>query len=282
MPIVVGIALRRTREKYFADAGQLDLRVEERVIVDTDNGLELGVIVEPEKMVEKPKGEIYKIVRKELPDDCQRARDNILRSRQVIGKIKQSVKDHELEMKLTSVDYSFDRSKLFIYYTAETRVDFRELIKDLGHLLKTRIQMVQIGVRDETRFVGGLGPCGRELCCRAFLREFSPVSIDMAKEQDIALNTSKISGVCGRLMCCLSYEHKHYCEVKARLPQARSTVQTPEGKGVVVSINCMKEELLVDLGDGKSIRVPAASVTVISGPVPGHALKKDKTDKGKK
>lgn len=265
MPIVVGIALRRTKEKVFADAGHFDLNIDEKVIIETDNGQELGTVIESEKMVEKANGAIFKVVRTSSAEDIRRIHDNAVRAHQMLSRIKRSIEDHELDMKLTYVEYSFDRSKLFIYYTAESRVDFRELIKDLGHMLKTRIQMVQIGVRDESRLIGGLGMCGRELCCRTFLHEFSPVSIDMAKEQDISLNTAKISGLCGRLMCCLAYEHEYYCAVKKQLPRMNSTVQTPEGKGKVVGMNCITQELTVDLGEGKLVKIRAAK---ICGPQP--------------
>ncbi|MBD3271607.1 MAG: stage 0 sporulation protein [Elusimicrobia bacterium] len=255
MPIVVGIALRKIKEHVFADAGHYDLHLDDRVIIETDNGLEMGTVIEPERMVEKPKTEIYKVIRKAQTDDVKRVSENRVKACHSIPKIKQCITNHELDMKLTHVEYSFDRSKLFIYYTAEFRVDFRELIKDLGHILKTRIQMVQIGVRDEARMIGGLGQCGRPLCCQSFLREFSPVSIDMAKEQDISLNTAKISGSCGRLMCCLAYEEKYYSEVKKMLPPIKSTVKTPEGTGMVVGMNCITRELIVDLGEGKHIRI---------------------------
>ena len=163
-------------------------------------------------------------------------------------------------MKLTCIDYTFDRSKLFLYYTAENRVDFRNLIKDLGHALKTRIQMVQIGVRDETKIMGGLGACGDVLCCARFLKEFSPVSMEMAKEQDIALNIAKISGICGRLMCCLAYEHEVYCQAKKKLPAVKSRVSTPEGEGTVAGINSLKEEVSVDLGEGKIVKFPNSKI----------------------
>lgn len=255
MPIVIGIAIRKTRDKILADAGHHDLHLEEKVVVETDHGLELGSVIECEKMVEKPQSKIFKVIRKGMPEDLTRAKENNARACQAVKKIKQCIENHELNMKLTFIEYSFDRSKLFIYYTAETRVDFRELIKDLGHLLKTRIQMVQIGVRDEARMIGGLGMCGRELCCRLFLQEFTPVSIEMAKEQDISLNTAKISGLCGRLMCCLSYEAKYYREVKKALPPLKSTVVIPQGKGTVIGMNCITREITVDLGEGNHVRV---------------------------
>ncbi|MFH1379176.1 MAG: regulatory iron-sulfur-containing complex subunit RicT [bacterium] len=261
MPIVVGIVIRKNKENILADAGHFDLQINEKVVVETDSGLELGEIIEPEKMIEKPKTDIFKVIRKASADDLKRIQDNKHKTCQAISKIKQCVENHELEMKLTFVEYSFDRSKLFIYYTAESRVDFRELIKDLGHMLKTRIQMVQIGVRDEARMIGGMGLCGRELCCETYLKEFTPVSIDMAKEQDISLNTAKISGLCGRLMCCLSYEQEYYCNVKKTLPPIRSTVKTPEGEGTVIGMNCITQEISVDLGEGKLIKVPAGQVS---------------------
>jgi len=164
-------------------------------------------------------------------------------------------------MKLTCVDYTFDCNKLFVYYTAEGRVDFRELIKDLGYLLKTRIQMVQIGVRDEAKMLGGFGPCGLPICCGSFLKNFRPVSIDMAKEQDLSLNPAKISGVCGRLMCCLAYENDFYHEARKDFPKVSSKVATEDGIGVVKAINILRGEVTVEYADGISKTLPRKEVS---------------------
>ena len=251
MPIVVGLTARRIKEKLFGDTGHLDLVIGDKVLIETEHGQEDAVVCERERMIEKLRDPVAKVIRKLTPDDKRRIFENEQKNRQsqkvVLGKIE----DHELDMKLTCVQYTFDRAKLFIYYTAETRVDFRELIKDLGHILKTRIQMVQIGVRDEAKMIGGLGTCGRTLCCQGFLKDFSSVTIDMAKEQDLSLNTSKLSGLCGRLMCCITYEYGDYKECNKTMPQPGTKVKTPAGQGTVASINCVKEEVTVEFGDNK-------------------------------
>ncbi len=255
MPIVVGLMVRRMRDKILGDTGHLDLLIGDKVVIETDHGQELGFVCERERMVEKSKDPIGKVVRKMTKDDTQRLKENEAKDQQALKIVMQKIEDHELAMKLTCVQYTFDRSKLFVYYTAENRVDFRELIKDLGHILKTRIQMVQIGVRDEAKMIGGIGTCGRCLCCMGFLKEFSSVTIDMAKEQDLSLNTSKLSGLCGRLMCCLAYEHDNYKQCKKKLPHYGTKVHTPEGQGTVVGVNCLKEEVTVELAGSKQPKV---------------------------
>ncbi|MCX5781666.1 MAG: regulatory iron-sulfur-containing complex subunit RicT [Elusimicrobia bacterium] len=249
MPIIVGLIVRRMKEKIYAETAQFDVNIGDRLLIETEHGQEVGLVCEREKMVEKVKDALGKVLRKINENDKLRFKENEEKSHQALKSVLQKIEDHELEMKLTCVEYSFDRSKLFIYYTSETRVDFRELIKDLGHILKTRIQMVQIGVRDEAKMVGGIGSCGRRLCCQEFLKDFTSVTIDMAKEQDLSLNTAKLSGLCGRLMCCLAYEHESYKQCKKNLPHVGSKIHTPDGTGTVVSINCLKEEVAVELAD---------------------------------
>lgn len=251
MPIVAGLLVRRLREKIWGDSGHIDLLVGDRVLVETEHGLEIATVCEKEKMVDKPKEPVGKVVRKATPEDEKRLAENEEKNRQAQKIVLQKVEDHELQMKLTTVQYTFDRSKLFIYYTAETRVDFRELIKDLGHVLKTRIQMVQIGVRDEAKMIGGLGHCGRRLCCQGFLKEFSSVTIDMAKEQDLAINTAKLSGLCGRLMCCLAFENEGYCHMRKNMPKVGMRVNTPAGPAVITAVHILKEEVQVEMASDK-------------------------------
>ncbi|MFH1283066.1 MAG: regulatory iron-sulfur-containing complex subunit RicT [bacterium] len=260
MPILVGVQIRKTKDKYYADAGHHDLSCNDKVIVETDDVQEVGIVVEPERMIEKDTGEIGKVVRKLTVEDQKRIIDNKAKAKKALLVVLDNIEARDLDMKLTFIDFTFDRSKLFIYYTADNRVDFRVLIKDLGHILKTRIQMVQIGVRDEAKMIGGLGPCGQVLCCNRFLRDFTPVSMEMAKEQDIALNVAKISGVCGRLMCCVSFEYNHYSETKKELPKVKSKVKTPEGEGTVIMVNCISKEITVDLGEGKVSKFPCCKV----------------------
>ena len=263
MPIVVGLTVRRIKEKIYGDTGHLDLVIGDKVLAETEHGQEDAVVCERERMIEKIKDPVAKVIRVLTPDDKKRIADNELKNHEALKIVLGKIEDHELEMKLTCVQYTFDRAKLFIYYTAETRVDFRELIKDLGHILKTRIQMVQIGVRDESKMIGGLGACGRRLCCQGFLKDFSSVTIDMAKEQDLSLNTSKLSGLCGRLMCCLAFEHDFYRECKKRMPAAGSKVKTPAGQGTVVSLNCLKEEVTVELDDKQQKVFPLKDISHI-------------------
>ena len=261
MPIVVGLTVRRIKEIIHGDTGHLDLVVGDKVLVETEHGQEDAVVCEREKMVDKVKEPVAKVIRKLTQDDKNRMAENEQKNHQALKAVLGKIEDHELEMKLTCVQYTFDRAKLFIYYTAETRVDFRELIKDLGHILKTRIQMVQIGVRDESKMIGGLGTCGRRLCCQGFLKDFSSVTIDMAKEQDLSLNTSKLSGLCGRLMCCLAFEHDYYKECKKRMPAVGSKVKTPSGQGTVVSMNCIKEEVTVELAEKQQQVFPLKDIS---------------------
>jgi cell fate regulator YaaT (PSP1 superfamily) len=269
MPIVAGVMVRRIKEKMYAETGHLDFVVGERVVVETEHGQEVGMVCEREKMIEKPKDPIGKILRKLTPDDKKRIADNEAKGLQAHKTIAAKIEDHELDMKLTTVHFTFDRSKLFVYYTAESRVDFRELIKDLGHMLKTRIQMVQIGVRDESRMIGGIGTCGRQLCCQSFLKDFSSVTIDMAKEQDLSLNTAKLSGLCGRLMCCIGYEHNFYRDTNRKLPPYGATVTTPLGQGTVTGSSCIKEEVTVHFDDGQTRPVPLADISNIVPRKPG-------------
>jgi cell fate regulator YaaT (PSP1 superfamily) len=261
MPVVAGLIMRRIKDKALGDPGHLDLNIGDNVIVETEHGQETGYVYEKEKLIEKPKDPIVKIVRKFTPEDKTRMIENEKKNQQALKTVQQKIEDHELDMKLTCAQFTFDRSKLFIYYTAETRVDFRELIKDLGHILKTRIQMVQIGVRDEAKMIGGLGHCGRELCCKGFLKDFSSVTIDMAKEQDLALNTTKLSGLCGRLMCCLAYEHKNYSQIKKIVPEVGIKVHTPDGPGTVISVQSVKEEVTVELKDKNTKTYPINQIS---------------------
>ncbi|MCK5533642.1 stage 0 sporulation family protein [bacterium] len=260
MPVVVGVEIRKTKEVLYFNPRDLDLAVGNKVLVDTENGIEWGEVVELEKILEKKKGEIKDIARKANNYDLKKIEENIRKEKEAFKICLQKVDDRELEMKLTSVEYTFDRNKLFVYYTAEGRIDFRELIKDLGYLLKSRIQMVQIGVRDEAKMLGGFGSCGRVLCCKSFLQDFKPVGIEMAKEQSLSLNPNKISGACGRLMCCLTYEYKTYKEAKKKLPKVGSKVKTDNEEGIVKEVNIFTEEITIDCGKGVVKKIPANKI----------------------
>ncbi|MFC1485023.1 stage 0 sporulation family protein [bacterium] len=250
MAILVRLTLRKSLERVYGDPNSVFVTVGDEVLVRTENGLEKARILDKEKKVTAPKGSVFKIIRKLNAKDLEVLKNNLLKEREALKICMKNIKERDLDMKLTDVEYTYDRKKLFIYYTSEGRVDFRVLLKDLGVALKSKIQMVQIGVRDEAKMIGGLGNCGRELCCKTFIRTFDPVVIDMAKEQHLSLNPSKISGLCGRLVCCLGYENEFYKQVNMKMPKEGAKVNTPDGEGVVKSTNVLKEEVEILFDDG--------------------------------
>jgi cell fate regulator YaaT (PSP1 superfamily) len=253
MAVVVGVLVRKIKDKIYADAGRFDLSLNDKVVVGTEHGVEFGVVCEKEKNMQKWRGAIGKIVRKATQQDIMKVANNENKDAKVHKTVAQKIVEHKLDMKLICVQYTFDCSKLFVYYISNARVDFRELIRDLGHILKTRIQMVQVGVRDESKIIGGIGICGQVLCCRCFLKNFKPVTIDMAKEQNLSLNALKLSGLCGRLMCCIAYENDMYKNVKKDLPEIGSTIFTPEGEAKLIAVDCLMRRVTVDFGN-KSLK----------------------------
>ena len=259
MPKITGVRFRTAGKNYYYDPEDMDLKVGDHVIVETIRGVEMGQITIPvlEVSEEKIKEPLKSILRKASESDIEEDRDNRRREREAFKICQQKIKDHGLEMKLIEAEYTFDRDKLLFYFTADGRVDFRELVKDLAGVFRTRIELRQIGVRDETKVLGGLGICGRELCCKTFLQDFAPVSIKMAKEQNLSLNPTKISGVCGRLMCCLKNEEETYEYLNKKMPQKGDGATTAEGEeGVVTSINILRQKVAVlfETDDTKEIR----------------------------
>jgi cell fate regulator YaaT (PSP1 superfamily) len=251
---VVLIQLRTAGEvKYFLTGG-LKLDTGEKVIVEADRGLEYGeVAAQSEKAtdvssIEKP---LRKIIRKANPWDEKQIAKNKAKTKDLINICDQKIKEHKLPMKLVDAEYSFDRAKIIFYFTSEGRVDFRDLVKNLASIFRVRIELRQIGVRDEARLLGGFGPCGRQLCCMSFLKNFNPVTIRMAKIQNLPLNPSKISGLCGRLMCCLGYESQCYKELSKGLPKIGREIKTDHGRGKVLAVNPLKRMVTVDLGEGR-------------------------------
>ena len=246
---VVGVRFKRAGKVYYFDPDNLDLKVGDNVIVETARGVEFGEVVIPLRQV--PEEEIIaplkKVMRIATEDDRKHAAENAKKEKEAFGICLQKIKNHNLEMKLIDVEYTFDNNKILFYFTADGRVDFRELVKDLASVFKTRIELRQIGVRDESKMMGGIGICGRELCCSSFLGEFQPVSIKMAKEQGLSLNPAKISGTCGRLMCCLKYEQEAYEQIIRKMPKVGAIVETPDGQGVVEEVYLLKEMLKVKL-----------------------------------
>ena len=252
MKKIIGVRFKRLGKIYFFDPKWLEVQKGENVVVETSQGEEIEEVVVPNRMIEEEKivAPLKKVLRLASQRDLKHAEECRQKEKEAFELCNKKIKEHNLEMTLTDVEYKFDNSKILFYFTADGRVDFRELVKDLAAIYKTRIELRQIGVRDEVKRIGGNGVCGRELCCCSFLSDFETVSIKMAKEQNISLNPSKISGNCGRLMCCLKYEQDVYEEKLQRLPNIGAIVKTPDGKGEVDGIETLKEIVKVKYKDG--------------------------------
>ncbi len=248
---IVGINFREAGKIYYFSPGDIKCCVGDKIIVETARGVEMGTVKIANKQV--PETEIIpplkSIIRKATSDDLERDARNHELEMDAAVICKKKIKAHSLEMSLVAVEYTFDNSKLIFYFTCESRVDFRELVKDLASTFRTRIELRQIGIRDEAKMMGGLGICGRKFCCSGFLTDFVQVSIKMAKEQNFSLNSAKVSGACGRLMCCLKYEHEIYEEALKRTPSLNSTVKTPDGVGIVIETKPLAGEVKVRLED---------------------------------
>jgi cell fate regulator YaaT (PSP1 superfamily) len=246
---VVGVRFKKSGKIYYFSPNDLEIKVDNYVIVETIRGTEFGHCVIGPKQVEDKNivTPLKNVLRVATEEDININTENKEKQDKAFAVCLEKIENHSLPMKLIDVEYTFDNNKIIFYFTAEGRVDFRELVKDLASVFRTRIELRQIGVRDEAKMIGGLGPCGRPMCCSSFLGDFAPVSIKMAKEQNLSLNPSKISGICGRLMCCLNYEQDTYETIKQKLPKIGSIVKTVEGKGMVVSNNVVKEIVNVKL-----------------------------------
>ena len=257
MAKIIGIQFQKNGKMYYFDANDVEANNGSFVIVDTVRGLDLGeVVMSPREMsVPQEADSLKKVIRVATEQDIQHARENRIKEKEAFWICQNKIAEHKLEMKLVSVEYAFDGSKILFYFTANGRVDFRSLVKDLASIFKTRIELRQIGVRDEAKMLGGLGPCGRPICCGSFLSQFQPVSIKMAKEQNLSLNPTKISGVCGRLMCCLKYEQDHYEQTRKKMPKIGRIVNTPDGSGPVTELNIVKETVFVRLTNGDTSEI---------------------------
>lgn len=255
MATLVKVQFQAAGKLYDFLAGSHDLKPGDRVVVETDRGKGLGTVVTAPREVEDsllPDG-VKRVTRKANQDDLAAQARNAAREQEAHTYCVAKIQERNLEMKLVKVEYLFDGSKAIFYFTADGRIDFRELVKDLAHAFHTRIEMRQIGVRDESKLVGGIGICGRELCCSSFLREFEPVSVKMAKEQNLALNPSKISGQCGRLLCCLGYEFETYCSLKKCLPKCGKRVCCGSVEGEVVKLNILEGTVTVRTDDNQQV-----------------------------
>jgi cell fate regulator YaaT (PSP1 superfamily) len=260
MPLAVGVSFRRLGRQYWFDPGDLVLEADDRVVVETSKGLEIGIVRTPptEVAADRVGVPLKPVIRKATADDDEQERRNSERGQSALKVAAERVRHHRLPMKLLTAEYAYDCSQVTIYFVADTRVDFRDLVKDLAGQLRCRVQLYQVGARDQSRVVGGYGTCGRELCCRAFLTDFAPISMRMAKDQSLFLNPVKFSGVCGKLMCCLRYEHEVYVAARSRLPAVGSRVSTPRGDGRVLGTSVIRDEVTVMLdGSSAEIVVPA-------------------------
>ena len=249
MTCIIGVRFKEVGKIYYFDPDGKKLKKGDYVIVETSRGIECGEVAMAnrevlDKSISYP---LKKLIRIADENDIKKMNDNKAKEARAFEICTQKIKAHQLKMKLVNVEYTFDNNKILFYFTADGRVDFRELVKDLAYIFKTRIELRQIGVRDEAKMLGGLGICGRPFCCNSFLGEFQPVSIKMAKEQGMSLNPVKISGTCGRLMCCLKYEQEAYSDLLKKTPKIGAIVDTPDGKGTVEDMNLITGKLSVSL-----------------------------------
>lgn len=259
MTKVVGVRFRNAGKIYYFDPLQFNIQKNDHVIVETARGVEYGlVLIEPREVEDDRIVQPLKpVLRVALPEDDEKEVQNKLKEKEAFHVCLEKIEKHQLDMKLVDAEYTFDNNKLLFYFTADGRIDFRELVKDLASVFRTRIELRQIGVRDETKILGGIGICGRPLCCHTFLSEFAPVSIKMAKEQNLSLNPTKISGVCGRLMCCLKNEQETYEYLNGRLPSIGDHVTTSDNlRGDVQSVNVLRQKVkvIVEVNGEKDIR----------------------------
>ncbi len=267
--IIIGVRFKKVGKIYYFDPNGQEFKSGENVVVETARGVELGQVVLANRDIEDSELEstIKKIIRKATQKDIAQKQENKQKEIDASAICEEKIKKHKLEMKLITTEYTFDRTKIIFYFTADGRVDFRELVKNLAAIFKTRIELRQIGVRDKSKMVGGIGMCGRTLCCATHLDDFGPVSINMAKDQGLSLNPVKISGSCGRLMCCLRYEQEVYEELNATIPPVDSTVRTPDGKGIVVENHILKGKVKVKVENSDVLKeYDAKKVKVLRAP----------------
>ncbi|MBR0218345.1 MAG: stage 0 sporulation family protein [Clostridia bacterium] len=276
MASVIGVRFKNAGKLYYFDPGSFWPTAGDAVIVETVRGMEYGEVVTGVKEVsdELITPPLKKVIRIATAEDAAHDADNRKRERDALTLCQKKVQEHKLQMKLVGCEYTFDNSKILFYFTSDKRVDFRGLVKDLATAFHTRIELRQIGVRDEAKMMGGLGMCSRPVCCAQFLGDFQPVSIKMAKEQNLSLNPTKISGICGRLMCCLKYEEDHYEATRRRMPRVGKEVITPDGVGLVVDLNILKETVRVRIPKGDSTEQKDYPLTDIQRVQPARPARK--------
>ena len=265
---IVGVRFKNAGKIYYFDPVELEVEKSIDVVVETARGLEYGTVVVGPKEIDESElvSPLKPIIRIATDEDRQVYLENKEKAKETFELCQQKIKEHDLNMFLIDCEYTFDRNKLIFYFTAEGRIDFRELVKDLASIFKTRIELRQIGVRDEAKSIGGLGTCGRKLCCSSWLGDFQPVSIKMAKDQSLSLNPTKISGICGRLFCCLKYEHDVYVEAIEKMPVVGSIVKVDNQKGKVIEINPLLEQIKIEFNDKTIKTCLAEEVKVLHVP----------------
>lgn len=258
MPVLVGVSFKRAGKVYYFDPADIELDIGDQVVVETMRGKELGII--STKQSEVPEEEIVKplrsVIRKATSEDYNKYFENRFKAKEAFRICNEKIKAHNLPMKLIDAEFTLDGQKVIFYFSAEGRIDFRNLVRELASIFKKRIELHQIGVRDEAKLIGGLGPCGRPVCCSSFMKEFDPVSIKMAKEQNLSLNPERISGTCGRLMCCLKHEYSFYQEALKELPEVGKVLELPEGTATVVDLCIPKMSVIVELPNNVKIEMP--------------------------
>lgn len=282
---VVGVRFKKAGKIYYFDPGEYSLKKGDFVIVETARGLEFGEIVIGPREVDESSivAPLKKVIRIADDEDKQKNLENKAKEEEAFSICLKKIGEHNLPMKLIDVEYTFDNNKIIFYFVADGRIDFRELVKDLAAIFRTRIELRQIGVRDESKMVGGLGPCGRTMCCSTFLGDFEPVSIKMAKEQNLSLNPTKISGVCGRLMCCLNFEQCIYENIRMKTPTVGSIVKTCDGEGEVVENNILREYVKVKIttpDDETEVRTYSIyDVELVSGDFEHNVISEEEIEK---
>ena len=274
MPTVIGVTFRPAGKIYYFDPEGLELEKHDYVIVETSRGVEFGLVIQPPHEVDQDEvvEPLKPVIRRATIRDKEQYYNNKELEREAFDICLDKIEEHGLPMKLVDVEYTFNHNKILFYFTADGRVDFRELVKDLARIFKTRIELRQIGVRDEAKMLGGMGPCGMQSCCTRFLREFEPVSIKMAKKQELSLNPAKISGICGRLMCCLRYEEECYMKMRKEMPDRGEEVELPIGSGEVVDRNLIKKTVDVAIGEDETVEIDAED---LPGYEPGKNYEKE-------
>jgi cell fate regulator YaaT (PSP1 superfamily) len=277
MPLVIGVRFNPASKVYYFDPGDLmDLKAGEFVVVETARGEEVGKVVIPPRQVDQDEivGRLKGVQRTASALDLTQLTYYRHKEQNALERCRQKVQEHNLPMKVVRAEYNYDGSRLIFFFAAEKRVDFRKLVQDLARSFRARIELRQIGVRDEAKLMGGLGRCGLTLCCATWLTDFDPVSIRMAKQQDLPLSPMEISGVCGRLLCCLAYENEYYAEVKAKLPKRDKVIDTPHGRGRVVQVNVINETVQVELESQVTVEVSHQELATLSQPKPPTSTRK--------